>query len=304
MPTFDLKPAIAAQVDVKLADAQRIQRTLAHQGTSHMTGKEQQADFAYKIGLWLRPILDVIQDPNGFDPASIRRRRAQFSQDFEKLADEIHRFCHQELGTHQSVEWHDIQGPLTKINNCVRECLGSNLSKLANVVETERLNLIAVIANVPVADEAGTFDAATPFSTYCKLKPMFCAAAHEVVYVDRYVDASLFFRYLRDVPAGVAVTVVRWSRSAPDAAFLDASRLFATERGPTKYRLLEEGTFHDRLLRIDGRTMLFGGSIRHAGHNSPFTLSTLPGDPATLQRVDSIVSVATELYGPAQTTHP
>jgi hypothetical protein len=208
------------------------------------------------------------------------------------------------MGVGNSVEWQDVQGPLARIHEAVRVHIGLNPSGVETTIEQERPKLLAAIAAVPVSDSAQTFDAATPFSTYCKLKPLFCAAAREVVYTDRYAKDDLFFRYLRDVANHVAVSVVVSPRKKNDAAFMDVSRLYATGRGPTKYRLLEEPTFHDRILKIDDGYWLLGGSIGAAGHKSSMTIATVKEDPTLAQKLQNILMAATELFGPNQTTHP
>jgi hypothetical protein len=269
-----------------------------------MRPRDTQAEFIYKIGLWLRPVLDVLDQPAAFDSTARRRRRAQAAQDCEKLEYDLGEFCRTQMGVGNSVEWHDIQGPLLRINSAIRENLDRDPEAVAVWIEREKPALLAGVAAVPIEDSLLTFDTATPYSTYCRLKPLFCVAAMEVVYIDRYLDGSLFYRYLSEVGRAVRVTLVGRPQIKNDPAFMDTSRMFASERGRNHYRLMEETTFHDRLLKIDDKVMLLGGSIRHAGHSSPFTLSTLPNEPASAQRVASVISAATEIFGPSQTSHP
>lgn len=271
-----------------------------------MTDKEQQAEFIYEIGLWLGPVIEVARNPQNYDSTALRTRRARFQKNFETLSDRLNAFCAKVMGVSGSVEWHDIQGPLAHIYNSVRDRLHQPtlLPELEKSMEQHRHNLLANLAALPAGNSVMTFDANTPYSTYLRLKDLFDTVAAEIVYADRYVDASLFYRYLRRVDPAVKVTVVTWPRVLADNEFLDASRMFATERGSQLYRLLDEPTFHARLLQLDQQVMLLDGSIKHAGHNSPSMITTLPAGAASLQQVQDVVTKAKEVFGPSQTAHP
>src|SRR4051812_43839750 len=155
-----------------------------------MSGKDDQADFIYKIGLWLRPVLDVIEKPTDFDEPEKRRRRAQFAKDHQQLHNSLHDFCHRELGVSGTIEWSDIAGTLGSINSHVQNFLLSDLRRVLAGIEEYRPKALAAIAAVPIASGATTFAANTPFSTYCTLKGMLAKASQELTYLDRYVDES------------------------------------------------------------------------------------------------------------------
>jgi hypothetical protein len=268
-----------------------------------MASQDEQAEFIYKIGLWLRPVLDVIEKPTEFDEREKRRRRAQFAKDQQQLHNSLHEFCYKELGVSSTTEWSDIGGALGTINSHVQNFLLSDLPRLAAALDDYRRKLVSAIAAVPVSTGATTFAADTPFSTFCTLKSMMVKASKELTYVDRYVDESLFYRYLADVPTHAMVTVVTNPAAAAKPAFLDVSRLYAKER-PTTYRLLEESRFHDRIAKIDDTWLLLGGSIKDAGHKSPYTVAVEQADAAKLQHLLDIINSAKELFGPSNPVHP
>jgi len=268
-----------------------------------MIPRERHAEFLYKFGLYLSPILRVIEEPGTVDPDAIRIIRAQCSRDCDKLRGELQQFCKEVMGIPDSVEHHDVDGPVARVNSHVRQLIATDQDQLKRVLERERAEFFTAMVSIPLREVAGVLEANTPFTTYCLLRPLFDAATQEVIYIDRYLDESLFYRYLKNVPQSVSVSVVGWSNRNFTADFIAVSRLFAAERGPSKYRLLR-ADFHDRYLRIDGKPKVLGTSIKDAGFSSATTLSTPADIPAANQHIDSIVAGAVELFGPTQTTHP
>jgi hypothetical protein len=85
--------------------------------------------------------------------------------------------------------------------------------------------------------------------------------------------------------------------------FMDVSRLFAQERGPQGYRLIENGHFHDRWLRCDDKLFTLGGSIKDLD-KGPFTISRLDSTPPNRQQFDDAITQGIEVFGPTQTNHP
>jgi len=87
------------------------------------------------------------------------------------------------------------------------------------------------------------------------------------------------------------------------AEFMDVSKLFALERGPQGYRLIENGNFHDRWLRCEDKLFTLGGSIKDLDKGS-FTISRLDTTAANRQQFDDAVALGSEIFGPSHTTHP
>jgi hypothetical protein len=55
--------------------------------------KQQQADVIFQIGLVLKPVLDVVQQPERFDTTERARIRAQFHVDHQQLQNALNEFC-------------------------------------------------------------------------------------------------------------------------------------------------------------------------------------------------------------------
>ena len=125
--------------------------------------------------------------------------------------------------------------------------------------------------------------------------------------VDRYLDATLFYRYLRQIHRGVRVTLVMWpekKRKPPEwKEFLDVSRLYAIERGSKNYRLCTNDNIHDRYLCADDQIYVLGGSIKDAAKNNNFTITKAPSSPEVSQTVAQIVSTSEVIFG-ANKPHP
>ena len=273
-----------------------------------MNRKEQQEELIYKVGLLLRPIEDVIARPDDFDADARARLRAQFHVDHQRLSNELNAYCKSEPGHEYSMESHDIQTPLAHMNNHVRKMLVDRPTELGQLIADKRRELIRAIGAVPTTVDSTIYESSTPFSTYCRLRELCGAVSSTLVFCDRYIAESIFHRYLSIVSPHVQITLLTWPRSKhgnkkPYDDFIDVSRLFAQER-PGKYRLLTEPTFHDRLLRCDDQLFHLGGSIKDAGRVSVYTLSKVDATPKNFKRLDDLLALANEVFGPTNTTHP
>ncbi len=160
---------------------------------------------------------------------------------------------------------------------------------------------------VPNFPDALILEAHTPFSTYCVVKDLCQTVAERLIWVDRYLAANIFYRYLRDVSNNVNVTLITWPQNKRGATeflkFMEASRLYATERGPDKYRLVVHPDIHDRWLCCDAKIFALGGSVKDASNKSYFTLSKLDPTEENFKKIDQLLSTGPEIFGPTQTTH-
>jgi hypothetical protein len=88
------------------------------------------------------------------------------------------------------------------------------------------------------------------FSTPARRSPH--PALPTLVWADRYFDASVLHRYLRQVREAASVTLVTLEAAKITSAkgrtrhseFRDVPWLFAAERGPDRYRLLAHTDCH------------------------------------------------------------
>jgi len=266
-----------------------------------MTRHEQRAEFPYKLGLLLRPVLDVIERPHEFNTDERRRIRGRFEKDRQQLHNQLSEFCMAEPGTMYQKEWAEIAARLSTLASTI-DGIVDLPSWLPAELENQRAALLSAIASVPVQTDSTIYLARTPFTSYLRLKALCDAADKHVICIDRYIDYTLFHRQLAGIPSHVEITLVTW-RSALSHDFIDVSRLFAAERG-TKYRLCTNQNFHDRWLRRDNQMFLLGGSIKHAGTKNVYTVAPMASTAAELQQVDQLIATSQEVFGPRQTSHP
>jgi hypothetical protein len=85
---------------------------------------------------------------------------------------------------------------------------------------------------------------------------------------------------------------------------MEASRLFASERGSDKYNLLTKADFHDRWLKCDDRLYLLGGSGKDAGQLSDFSVSAMEQNAETTARFAAAIHGTQELFGVNSPNHP
>jgi hypothetical protein len=136
-------------------------------------------------------------------------------------------------------------------------------------------------------------------------------ATSALVWIDAYLDASIFRRYLRDVQPQVRVTLVTSEPKAGKhdkgrwAEFLDVSRLYAHEHDQAHYRLVvHRDSLHDRWILFDGKRLYgLGGSAKDAGNKQYFTLARLDGSPENLKVIQDHVDTGIEYFGPNTPHH-
>lgn len=269
--------------------------------------KKQQADLIYKLGLLLGPLKDIVDKPQSHNSESRARAAAKYFADAPKFQSEVQSFTRGEPGHDYQREWRNIHMALHTLDHGVREQL-DNPQGLSALLEEKSAAIRNGILAIPVSADALILEAHTPFSTYCMVKDLCQIATEKIIWVDRYLDASLFHRYLRDVPNAVKVTLLTWpvtKRNVRDfSEFLDVSRLYAEERGSDNYRLVVHSHIHDRWLCCDQQIYALGGSVKDASRETYFTLTKVEPTPENLQKIDKLLKTGTEIYGPTQPKHP
>jgi hypothetical protein len=274
-----------------------------------MSRKKEQANLIRKLGAFFAPIEHLVANPDLYDDQTRARVFARAFVERDELANSVSRFVEGEPGHRYLIQNSKFHAAL----NCfVGTVLHNNdTSSLQDALEKCTPLMQEAILEVPVEGVSGILDARSPFTAYCKLKDICCATLQKLIWTDRYFDASVFHRYLREVRAAAGVTLVTLDptklTSAKDKArhaeFTDVSRLYAAERGPHSYRLVAHPDFHDRWLRCDAQLYALGGSVKDAGQKSDFSIGSIDPTAGNLGKVDELVCTGRELFGPAQTTH-
>ncbi len=127
-----------------------------------------------------------------------------------------------------------------------------------------------------------------------------CQTTREnLIWVDRYLDVSLFYRYLRDIPQKVKVVLITWPESKRNKTefnnFMDISKLYQKERGKDNYKLVVNNDIHDRWLRVDENIYVLGGSIKDASSGNYFTLSKIDSIEENFNKINKLLDEGAEI---------
>ncbi len=269
-----------------------------------MKRKEQQAELIYKLDLLLRPIQDLIDYSDRQTPQTRSRACAKFASDLNTYCQSVALFARSEPGHLYDFEWNAIHKCLNRFGH---ELNGKRdqTDDLQRVVETARTEVTRLILSIPTEVDTEVLEAHSPFQAYCKLK-VFCEATNQkLIWADPYMSASLFHRYLNGLPNSVAVVLVTKERGANTEykSFLEISRLYASERGSSKYTLVVEQANHDRWMRCDDQIYHLGGSAKDAGQRSDFTITKLEPTPYNFHKLDALIATGKEIFGPTTPSH-
>lgn len=266
--------------------------------SDRMREKEQ---LLYGLGLLFSPVEELVTMEVPSRNQQLPRVLARFTSERKTLISEFDRFSKSEVGHDYENESHKFRRALMRFTRLVEEDPDGLKQIMDETLETAK----AAIRSIPAAPESEILGAHTPFSTYCKIKLVFDLATERIILVDRYLDRTIFHRYLADVQKGVSVTLVGPLNAMTDE-FLDLSRLFAYERGSQNYRLLaiERKSVHDRWLMHDDSLLHLGNSTAQAAVLNDFTITSVEPTVENMGRVNALVGRATELYGPNVQEHP
>lgn len=272
---------------------------------------EKKSDLQFKLGSLFSPLLRIADWPAEYDEQEVSEAVARYCYEYPKFYEEMRAFCESQPGHTYQVEmnriWMALQGVMTDI--CHEN------GKLSDVVSKRVKQARAALGAISVPRDSVILEAGSPFTAYCKIRDLCHAdATTEIALVDAYMDDTVFHRFLRSVREDVPITLVT-SDLRPGAGkrdqqrhaeFLDVSRLFAHERGPTQYRLIIQptGVLHDRWMRFDGRRLIsLGGSPKDAGNRQYYTITFIDPTPENLSAFQKHIDSGTEYYGPSTTMH-
>lgn len=267
---------------------------------------QEKNDLLFKLGMLLGPLQRLVDAPEQFDEQERAETMARYCAEYEILIKSFARFCKGEPGHNYEVEYRILSNALRKVP--IRAVEQWTLAKtLATYVPHAR----AAIQAIPVPQRSVVLAAGSPFTTYCKLRELCEAdATASLTWLDPFIGANVFHRFLANVPTGIPITLVSSTPSNHSGdqrrweAFLDVSRLFAKERGPIGYRLVAGPKFHDRWIVFDEKRIYsLGGSSKDAGDRDAFTIAAVELTPENLATVQSHVTAGSELFGPNQKTH-
>lgn len=271
---------------------------------------QQKNELFMKLGALFGPLQRLVAHPEEYNEQESAEVIARYCAEWDHLNDEFRKFCNGQIGHKYAVQYSQFARALSWFQSGLID--GLELPKLFE----EYLPIMqAAIAEVPIPKTSEILEAGSPFTAFCKIKDLVEGdAAHEIIWIDAYMDLNIFRRFLRGVASGVAITLVteepRANASRRDrdrwTTFLDISRLFAQERGTNSYRLIvhSSGILHDRWLLLDGKRLFhLGGSAKDAADKSYFTLGRLDASPANVSQIQLHVSSGIEYYGSNTPAH-
>lgn len=275
-----------------------------------MDRKKEQAELIFMLGQLFGPLIDIEQNPNQYEPWEISKTLARFFHNRPKFQQAFIEFTVSEPGHDYQIERAKGMEQIIKLEHWAAQC-SNDINKLSNLFIEKRQLLLDVILSIPVSTNSAILDAHTPFSTYCFIKDRCMTVKDRLVWVDRYMESPLFYRFLRDVPIKAKVILITWPSSKMQsnkdknrfAEFIDISKLYASERGPSLYRLVMNEDIHDRWLCCDKQIFALGGSIKDAGHNDYFTVSSVEATDTNINKIEGLATNGQEIFGPSQTNH-
>jgi hypothetical protein len=265
-------------------------------------------DIYVKLGVLFGPLLHMTTNPALYDEQEKAETLARYFADYPALNETFRAFCVGQPGHNYAIEFEKFFNALNGLKYKIMQ--GMELSAAINeVLSIAR----ACVDAVPVPKTSVILEAGSPFKAYCKLRELCEAdAAHSIQWLDPFMGASIFHRFIGNLRPGVSVTLVtaepgthagnrdksRW------IAFLDISRLFAQEKGGQLYRLIVQPNLHDRWVVFDNKRIYsLGGSAKDAGDKDYFTITAIEPSQENMQKIADHINTGTEFYGPNVSTH-
>ncbi len=133
--------------------------------------RSQQSDFTYKLGLLMSPVVDVIKRPHEFSSVERRRIRARFQHDQQHFREQLCNFCMSQSGASYQREWEEVASIFSTLVSTV-DGIVDLPSHVPALLDELRAKLLRAIAAVPVQEDSQMYLAATPFTSYLKLKQL------------------------------------------------------------------------------------------------------------------------------------
>lgn len=266
----------------------------------------RKSELLYQFGLLLAPIENGILASGGGHPPSYSQARAKYEHDFPQCERQYREFFINTIPGHRFSAEYNKWG---RAANTFRHKLESSNDfgeELRQTIIEFKKDTFDIICSIPNNLEGYIAGKYSPYSAFILLRSLFETARLRVAVIDPYLDDTVFYRYLNHVSQDVEVTIateMKNLKSGAESAFLDCSRLFAHERGPKKYTLIDT-EMHDRWIIIDDEIYQSGASLKDAAKNDPFTLVKLEETKNVNDEINTLLSNGTVKYGPSCTTHP
>lgn len=268
-----------------------------------MDRKKEQSDLIFKLGLLFKPLVEYTESIEEYSRDKVTKIAAQFFDDLPKIESEFLNFTRKEKGHFYQIEYKTLHGLFHKLASAVTDQLYKP-KKLKELLETNKNEIINTLSSIPVHLDSQILDAHTPFSTYCLIKDYCQTVKNRIIWVDRYLDDSVYYRYLRDVPKHVKIFLITWPESKrvknkkdkeTFETFINISKLFLNERGSSIFLLMTNEKIHDRWVCFDQNIYSLGGSIKDASDFCNFTLSKLESSSDNFNKIEKLLIEGKEI---------
>lgn len=261
-----------------------------------------------KLGALFGPLQHLTAHLDQYDEQERAEALGRYCAEFPTLNQEFLQFSQGQPGHSYAIQFHQFNAAL----DAVRWRL-MDKQPLEKVVTEEFAKALSAIDTVPIPRTSVILEAGSPFTAYCRLRQL-CEmdATTSLTWLDPYLDASVFHRFLSGVRPQVPVTLVT-CEPGPHAGkqnkdrwicFIDVSRLYAQERGTVAYRLVVQPSLHDRWVVFDAKRIYnLGGSAKDAANRDYFTITTIESTPLNLEAVENIINSGAEFFGANTSNH-
>lgn len=244
--------------------------------------QREQQDIAMKIGAYLAPIgvfLEKCKADQSFAADINAIRHLQPSVDNQSFLTAVDQFL---SGYNYTAYFGGIASPCHSFAKLLaQQTLPSkrkDTSTFINDIENnynvmaETLIAIAQIALPPVDL---TIKAQNPFTAYCFVTRILSTVKDYLYVMDPWIDATLFYRYLYQVPKTAKIRIIssskNWVRKIEEVESVE--ELFKVEY--PNYDRKDDPTLHDRRIITETAAFSLGGSIKDAAKTSEYTIVQL-----------------------------
>jgi len=244
--------------------------------------QRERQDIAIKIGAYLAPIevfLEKCKADQSFAADINEIRRLQPLVDNLSFLTAVDQF----LNRYNYIAYFGgIASPYGSFANLLaQQTLPSkkkDTSTFVNGIESN-YNVMAetliAIAQIPLPPVDLTIKAQNPFTAYCFITHILSMVKDYLYVMDPWIDATLFYRYLYQVPKTTKIRIIsssdNWVKKIKEVESVE--ELFKVEY--PNYDRKDDPTLHDRRIITETAAFSLGGSIKDAAKKSEYTIVQL-----------------------------
>lgn len=262
--------------------------------------KQEQVELIFMLGQLFGPLIELAENPELFDRWERSRFMARFSADHPKFYQAFNKFCNSEPGHYYELELR-LFSPLFNIMLSQIDPNFEDMAKFKSLINDTKKKILDILLSIPIPQISIIHEAWTPFSTYCFLKDRCLSVLEKLIWVDRYFDPTIFYRYLRYVPNNIKITLITWPENKFTTKkdierfkeFIDVSNIFTKEK--INYKLLSNENIHDRWLLCDKQIYNLGGSVKDASQKDFFSVSIINPNETNMSKINQLIESGIEI---------